>query len=209
MAYPGYGAPGGYPGPGGGYPGQPMPGGPPGFYPGQVPGYGAPADPLAGYFSAVAGADQQIDAVELQRCLTQSGIAGNYQMFSLETCRIMISMLDRDYSGKMGFSEFKELWTCLNQWRGTFYQYDADRSGTVEPHELHRAIQSWGYNLSPQALNITVKRYATDTRISFDNFIAIAVRLRLLTDHFRRRDTTQTGYANIAYDDFVQITMYC
>ena len=37
------------------------------------------------------------------------------------------------------------------------------------------------YNLSPQALNIIVKRYSTDGRISFDNFIAIAVRLRLLT----------------------------
>ncbi|XP_065053247.1 sorcin-like isoform X2 [Rhopilema esculentum] len=190
MAYPGYGAPGGYPG--GGYPGQP--GG---------------ADPLWGYFSAVAGADQQIDALELQRCLTQSGIAGTYQMFSLETCRIMISMLDRDYSGKMGFNEFKELWTCLNQWRGTFYQYDSDRSGTVEPHELHRAIQSWGYNLSPQALNITVKRYSTDSRISFDNFIAIAVRLRLMTDHFRRRDATQTGHAQFTYDDFIQVSMYC
>jgi len=29
----------------------------------------------------------------------------------------MIAMLDRDYSGKMGFSEFKELWAALNQWK--------------------------------------------------------------------------------------------
>ena len=29
----------------------------------------------------------------------------------------MIAMLDRDYSGKMGFNEFKELWGALNQWR--------------------------------------------------------------------------------------------
>lgn len=29
----------------------------------------------------------------------------------------MISMLDRDYSGKMGFNEFKELWGALNQWK--------------------------------------------------------------------------------------------
>ena len=26
-------------------------------------------------------------------------------------------MLDRDYSGKMGFTEFKELWAALNQWK--------------------------------------------------------------------------------------------
>ena len=61
--------------------------------------------------------DGQIDAEELQRCLTQSGISGSYQPFGKETCRIMIAMLDRDYSGKMGFNEFKELWTALNQWK--------------------------------------------------------------------------------------------
>lgn len=30
---------------------------------------------------------------------------------------MMIAMLDRDYSGKMGFNEFKELWAALNQWK--------------------------------------------------------------------------------------------
>jgi len=29
----------------------------------------------------------------------------------------MITMLDRDFSGKMGFNEFKELWGALNQWK--------------------------------------------------------------------------------------------
>jgi len=171
------------------------------------PGYGAP-DPLWGYFSAVAGQDQQIDALELQRCLTQSGIGGTYQQFSLETCRIMICMLDRDYSGKMGFNEFKELWNALNQWKTSFVNYDRDRSGTVEPHELHAAIASWGYNLTPQALNVIIKRYAHDGRIKFDDFVSAAVRLRMLTDHFRRRDTTQTGHASFSYDDYIQTTMF-
>ena len=96
------------------------------------------ADPLWGYFSAVAGVDQQIDPEELSRCLTSSGIAGSYKRmciciltnndtkdisvaFSKETCRIMISMLDRDRSGTMGFNEFKELWTVLNQWKVNYW----------------------------------------------------------------------------------------
>ncbi len=32
---------------------------------------------------------------------------------------IMINMLDRDFSGQMGFTEFKELWGVLNQWKVT------------------------------------------------------------------------------------------
>ncbi|KAJ0066521.1 hypothetical protein NL108_014287, partial [Boleophthalmus pectinirostris] len=86
--------------------------------------------------------DGQISSDELQRCLTSSGISGSYSPFSLETCRLMISMLDRDYSGSMGFNEFKELWGVLNQWKTTFMGYDRDRSGTVDPQELHQALSS-------------------------------------------------------------------
>ncbi|KAM3614445.1 uncharacterized protein V6R79_014462 [Siganus canaliculatus] len=181
MAYPGYGgAPGGFPG-------------------GQ--------DPLYGYFTAVAGQDGQISADELQRCLTQSGIAGSYKPFCLETCRLMIGMLDRDMSCTMGFNEFKELWQVLNGWKATFASYDRDQSGTVEGPELQQAIGTMGYNLSPQAMNVMMKRYSTAGRIAFDDFISCCVRLRALTDQFRRRDTTHTGQATFQFDDFIQVTM--
>lgn len=173
-------------------------------YPGQPPQM---ADPLYGYFQAVAGADGQIDANELQQCLTTSGISGSYQPFSRETCVIMINMLDRDYSGKMGFTEFKELWGALNQWKNAFMNYDRDRSGTVEPHELQQAVVSFGYNLSPQAHGVLLRRYSTDGKVKFDDFVALCVRLRALTDQFRRRDTQQNGSATFQYDDFVQVAM--
>uniref|UniRef100_A0A2R9BJT0 Grancalcin n=1 Tax=Pan paniscus TaxID=9597 RepID=A0A2R9BJT0_PANPA len=57
--------------------------------------YSSAGDSVYTYFSAVAGQDDEVDAEELQRCLTQSGINGTYSPFSLETCRIMIAMLDR------------------------------------------------------------------------------------------------------------------
>lgn len=164
-------------------------------------------DPLYGYFSAVAGHDGQISADELQRCLTQSGISGSYQPFSLDTCRLMINMLDRDMSGTMGFAEFKDLWQALNGWKNTFSSYDRDRSGSVEGHELQQAIGAMGYNLSPQAMNCIMKRYSLSGRIPFDEFVACCVRLRALTDHFRRRDTSQNGSATFQYDDFIQVTM--
>ncbi|XP_033495737.1 sorcin [Epinephelus lanceolatus] len=200
MAYQGYGAPpGGYGGPPGGY------GAPPGGY-GGPPG-GVAQDPLYGYFSAVAGQDGQISADELQRCLTQSGISGSYKPFCLETCRLMISMLDRDYSNSMGFNEFKELSQVLNGWKNTFASYDRDRSGTVEGHELQQALSTMGFNLSPQAMNILMKRYSSNGRIAFDDFISCCVKLRALTDQFQRRDTTRNGQATFQYDDFIQVTM--
>jgi hypothetical protein len=41
----------------------------------------------------------------------------------------MVSMVDRDMSGTLGFNEFKELWTVLNGWRQHFISFDSDRSG--------------------------------------------------------------------------------
>ncbi|XP_003383149.1 PREDICTED: sorcin-like [Amphimedon queenslandica] len=215
MSYPGGypqqpGPPGGWQQPPpGGYPGQPAPGGYPGQpAPGGYPGYGQPpVDPLWGYFSAVAGQDGQIDANELQRCLSSSGISGSYQPFSKETCRIMIAMLDRDRSGKMGFNEFKELWAALNQWKTTFQRFDTDQSGTVETHEFQQAVTAFGYNLQPNTIAVLVRRFSNDGRIGFDDFVSCCIKLRALTAHFQARDTMRNGSATFRFDDFLQVAM--
>ncbi|KAL9868989.1 sorcin isoform 1-T1 [Geothlypis trichas] len=193
------------------YPGQPVPSG---FYQGGYGGApGGPAfpgqvqDPLYGYFAAVGGQDGQIDADELQRCLTQSGIAGSYKPFNLETCRLMISMLDRDMSGTLGFNEFKELWAVVNGWKQHFVSFDSDGSGTVDRQELEKALMTMGFRLSPQAVTAITKRYSTQGKIAFDDYIACCVKLRALTECFRRRDTTQQGFVNFHYDDFIQCVM--
>ncbi|KAJ8253352.1 hypothetical protein GJAV_G00211980 [Gymnothorax javanicus] len=221
MSYPGYGGYGG-PMPGAGVPMHGgMMGGPPpgaggfpgqGAFPGQggFPGNFAPPaanDPMWGYFTAIAGQDGEVDAEELQRCLTQSGFSGSYAPFSLETCRIMIAMLDRDMTGKMGFNEFKELFMALNGWKQNFMMFDRDRSGTMEPHELVQAVNSMGYRLSQQATNVIMKRYSKSGRIYFDDYVACCVKLRALTDNFRRRDTMQQGHVNFQYDDFIMCSM--
>nr|XP_033800909.1 grancalcin [Geotrypetes seraphini] len=212
MAYPGFGGYGGYGAQMFGMQmqmGQPVPGAVPGATPGGYSGYPAysAGDPMWAYFTAVAGQDGEVDAEELQRCLTQSGIHGTYTPFSLETCRVMVAMLDRDHTGKMGFNEFKELWAALSAWKQNFIIFDQDRSGTVEPHELNQAISSMGYRLSPQTLNTIVKRYSKSGKIFFDDYVACCVKLRALTDVVRRRDNLQQGFVNFSYDDFLQCTM--
>ncbi len=63
----------------------------------------------------------------------------------------------------------------------TFMQFDRDRSGTVEPHELQQAITTFGYRLSPQAIGVIIRRYSTASRVAFDQFVALCVKLRLAT----------------------------
>ncbi|EDQ86536.1 uncharacterized protein MONBRDRAFT_35370 [Monosiga brevicollis MX1] len=208
---------------GGGPPQQPAYGGqqypPQGQqYPPQ-PGYGHPppgpaGDPLWGYFSSVAGQDGQITADELQTALTNSGMAAYPRpgaQFSLETCRLMISMLDADRSGTMGFEEFRQLYQALEMWKTTFQGIDADRSGAVERGELKSAMTKFGYNLSDAAIDVMMRRYGKHQahQITFDDFVALAVRVRALTERFRQRDTQGTGHAAFYYDDFIQVAMSC
>ncbi|XP_033629012.1 sorcin-like [Asterias rubens] len=169
-------------------------------------GQNAP-DPLYGYFAEVAGQDGQISVNELQRALTASGIIGSYRVFSRATCAILISVLDRDYSGKMGLNEFQEMWTALNQWKESFARFDSDRSGEIEAHELQSALSAFGYDLSPQAQGVIFKRFSEDGNMPFDDYVFCLVKLRAITDHFRRRDASQNGYATFKYDDFIQVTM--
>uniref|UniRef100_A0A8C4QBD7 Grancalcin n=1 Tax=Eptatretus burgeri TaxID=7764 RepID=A0A8C4QBD7_EPTBU len=199
-----------------GMPGQPgaMHGmqGQPGGFPGHAGGFPQASpfsaqDPLWPYFTAVAGQDGQIDFEELQRCLSQAGISGSYRPFSLETCKIMIAMLDRDMSGKMGFSEFKDLWVALNGWKRNFVAFDRDQSGCVDPAELTQALSSMGYRLSNHTIGAIVKRYSRDGKIFFDDYVACCVKLRALTDRFKERDVSQQAIVNFPYDDFIKCTM--
>lgn len=119
----------------------------------------------------------------------------------------MIAMLDRDFTGKMGFNEFKDLFTALNGWKQNFMMFDQDRSGTVEPHEMSQAVNAMGYRVSPQALNVIIKRYSKGGRIFFDDYVACCVKLRSLTENFRRRDTMHQGSVAFQYDDFILCTM--
>ncbi|KAG9349219.1 hypothetical protein JZ751_027662 [Albula glossodonta] len=174
-------------------------------------------DPLWGYFTAIAGQDGEIDAEELQRCLTQSGFSGSYaqlkghvvamsqplwrllfvdkQEIKGEVVKVGEKAFVRDMTGKMGFNEFKELFAALNGWKQHFMMFDQDRSGTMEPHEL------------AQAFNSMVKRYSKNGRIFFDDYVACCVKLRALTENFKRRDHMRQGIVNFHYDDFILCTM--
>lgn len=67
----------------------------------------------------------------------------------------------------------------------TFYRFDADRSGTIEGHELQQTLTAFQYNLSPQAIGAMLRHFATDGKISFDSFVALCVRLRVLTSKYK------------------------
>lgn len=73
-------------------------------------------------------------------------------------------MFDKDQSGTINFSEFCNLWTYIQQWKGVFDRYDRDRSGAIEMHELQTALNEMGYRVSPNFIQLLITRYFITVR---------------------------------------------
>jgi len=204
MAYYGQ-PPQGYGAPPMGAPGA-MPYGAP---PGQAPGYGQPpqVDPQVQQWFAAVDQDRsgRITSEELQRALVNT----NWSQFNQETCRLMIGMFDKDFSGTIDLYEFQSLWHYIQQWKATFDKFDSNRSGSIEGHELQQAYAAMGYNVSPQFCQTVVLKFDHFGRraIALDSFIQSCVMLKSLTDAFKQRDTAMQGNVSMGYEDFMTLSV--
>uniref|UniRef100_A0A8I5N0Q2 Calpain-2 catalytic subunit n=1 Tax=Papio anubis TaxID=9555 RepID=A0A8I5N0Q2_PAPAN len=95
-------------------------------------------------FAQLAGEDAEISAFELQTILRRV-LAKRQDIksdgFSIETCKIMVDMLDSDGSGKLGLKEFYILWTKIQKYQKIYREIDVDRSGTMNSYEMRKALE--------------------------------------------------------------------
>uniref|UniRef100_A0A1Q3FYQ0 Putative calpain family cysteine protease n=1 Tax=Culex tarsalis TaxID=7177 RepID=A0A1Q3FYQ0_CULTA len=162
-------------------------------------------------FLEVAGADGEVDWVELKRILDHSfrDVDQSGGGFSKDVCRSMVAMLDVDQSGKLGFEEFQTLLTDIAKWKAVFKLYDQDQTGRLSAFELREALNSAGYHLNNRILNGLVHRYGSrDGSIAFDDFIMCAVKIKTMIEIFRERDTEGTNMATFSMDEWVEKTLY-
>ncbi|XP_022657059.1 programmed cell death protein 6-like isoform X2 [Varroa jacobsoni] len=168
--------------------------------------YGAPSvNPQVQHMFMAVDKDRsgQITAKELQVALINS----NWSPFNEETCRLMISMFDRDGTGTINLHEFQQLYDYIEQWKRCFQGFDQDKSGNISSDELHQALTTFGYRLSPHFSELLVRKFDRFGRRSmeFDSFIQACVMLKCLTDAFRMKDTAQNGTITVQYQDFLEM----
>uniref|UniRef100_M3XXY5 Calpain-2 catalytic subunit n=3 Tax=Mustela putorius furo TaxID=9669 RepID=M3XXY5_MUSPF len=148
-------------------------------------------------FAQLAGEDAEISAFELQTILRRV-LARRQDIksdgFSIETCKIMVDMLDSDGSGKLGLKEFYVLWTKIQKYQKIYREIDVDRSGTMNSYEMRKALEEAGFKLPCQLHQVIVARFADDELIiDFDNFVRCLVRLETLFRVFQQLDPENTG----------------
>uniref|UniRef100_A0A8C1QFA6 Calpain 8 n=1 Tax=Cyprinus carpio TaxID=7962 RepID=A0A8C1QFA6_CYPCA len=127
--------------------------------------------------------------------------------FSMETCRHIISLLDKDGSSKLGLVEFHILWIKIQKYLEVFKKHDTDNSGTMSSHEMRDAVKEAGFQLNNEVLEVIISRYANQQyAIDFDCFVGCLIRLEMLFKIFKTFDKKDTGKIEL---DILQVTHKC
>lgn len=162
-------------------------------------------------FTKLAGADMEISASELQTIMNKI-IAKRTDIktdgFSMETCRVMVNLMDDSGNGKLGLGEFATLWKKVQRYLGIYKKNDMDGSGTMSTPEMRMALKEAGFCLNNAIFQLLVARYAeADMTVDFDNFVACLMRLEMMFRIFKTLDPHQTGAIELNFQQWLNFTM--
>ncbi|XP_006882585.1 PREDICTED: calpain small subunit 2 [Elephantulus edwardii] len=163
-------------------------------------------------FMQLAGPDMEVGATDLMHILNKV-LAKHPDLktdgFTLDTCRSIVSVMDSDTTGKLGFEEFKYLWNNIRKWQCIYKQYDSNHSGALESSQLRGALQAAGFKLHENLYQMVVCRYADeDGSMDFNNFISCLVRLDAMFRAFKSLDRDADGLIQVSIQEWLQLTMY-
>ncbi|ESN95936.1 hypothetical protein HELRODRAFT_185955 [Helobdella robusta] len=170
-------------------------------------------------FLNLAGSDGEIDAFELQSILNQYFMKEfDFKGFSIDLTRSMVAMRDFDFSGKLGFEDFKALWTDLTICKRAFKLADLENTGCFNSFDFKTVLTNVacqskcgipGMRISNATLNAIIVRYSDrEGKVRFDNFVACYVKLKTLFDTFTKKDPNNQGKANFSTEEFIVMALY-
>lgn len=168
-------------------------------------------DSFRNMFGQLAGEDMEISVSELRTILNRV-VTKHKDLktdgFSMESCRQMVNLLDKDGSAKLGLVEFQILWNKIRRWLTIFRQHDLDKSGTMSSYELRMALETAGFKLNNKIMQVLVARYSdTDLGVDFDNFVCCLVKLEAMFRFFRSMAEDDSGTATMGLGEWLTLTM--
>uniref|UniRef100_A0A8C2Z6B5 Calpain 2, (m/II) large subunit b n=1 Tax=Cyclopterus lumpus TaxID=8103 RepID=A0A8C2Z6B5_CYCLU len=125
------------------------------------------------------------DVVDLPVCHFFIGTDIKTDGFSLETCRVMVNLMDDSGNGKLGLGEFATLWKKVQRYLTIYKKNDTDNSGTMSTPEMRVAFKDAGFTLNNAIYQLLVARYSDpDMTIDFDNFTGCLMRLEMMFSEY-------------------------
>ncbi|XP_061627027.1 calpain-2 catalytic subunit-like [Phyllopteryx taeniolatus] len=164
-----------------------------------------------GLFAKLAGPDMEISAAELRTIMNKivskrSDIKTSG--FSMDTCRVMVNLMDESSNGKLGLSEFATLWKKVQRYLSIYKKNDTDNSGTMSTPEMRVAFKDAGFTLNNAIYQLLVARYAEpDLTLDFDNFVGCLMRLEIMFRIFKKFDPNDSGSIQLNFNEWLNFSM--
>uniref|UniRef100_A0A3P9MR01 calpain-2 n=1 Tax=Oryzias latipes TaxID=8090 RepID=A0A3P9MR01_ORYLA len=162
-------------------------------------------------FMKLAGNDMEISAEELKTIMNKI-VSKRTDIktdgFSMETCRIMVNLMDDSGNGKLGLGEFATLWKKVQNYLNIYKKSDLDNTGTMSTPEMRLAFKDAGFTLNNTIYQLLVARYSDpDMTIDFDNFVACLMKLEMMFRVFKKLDSKGSGSIELDLFQWLNFSM--
>nr|XP_019968053.1 PREDICTED: calpain-1 catalytic subunit-like [Paralichthys olivaceus] len=167
-------------------------------------------DSFRSMFTQLSGDDMEISVRELRTILNRV-VSKHRDLqtdgFSMESCRAMAGLMDKDGSARLGLIEFQILWNKIRKWLGIFREFDLDKSGCMSSYEMRLALENGGFKLNNKLYQMLIARYADNEVIDFDNFTCCVVKLEAMFKTFQELNKDGTGQVELNVTEWLILTM--
>uniref|UniRef100_A0A1V1FIW2 Putative calpain 3 n=1 Tax=Reticulitermes speratus TaxID=60591 RepID=A0A1V1FIW2_9NEOP len=162
-------------------------------------------------FLQLADEHRTVNAFELQELL-DACLPNDYikSCASMEVCRQVVLTLDNSGSGRLKFSDFKDLMCSLKYWQTSFKNHTKEKTGILKAERLRDALLEVGFQLSTDVLSILILRYMRkDGTLRFGDFVSAILHLSVAFNLFESKDPLQNGSIKQSLAEWLKSSLTC